>query len=298
MSSGTLFVEPVVIADGGALTASNVDDSLDPPVYNAGVTYGEGFQVTSGASIYQSVASTNTGHPVDDTAWWVRVGAINRLRMFDRRIGAQTENDDTIEVEITPVSVIDVISVRNTNALSVTVQQSTVENGVVFEKAINLDEPVADWYEYFFSPITLQTEAVFTGLKPYTDATYAVTIDNTGGVAKCGELLMGPAFDAGITEAGVQDGIDDFSRIQPDEFGVRDIVERDYVENMEFNVFVDVTRSPALKRFLTQNRATPILVIASDARPDAQVYGLAESWRRTLSYPDMDVFSITMKGLT
>jgi hypothetical protein len=33
-------------------------------------------------------------------------------------------------------------------------------------------------------------------------------------------------------------------------------------------------------------------------RADAQVYGLAESWRRILSYPGYDVFNITMKGLT
>jgi hypothetical protein len=298
MSSGALFVEPILIATGGALTSTNVGTSLDPAAYNGATTYALGAQVTSGESIYQSLQAGNTGHAVSDTAWWVEVGAINKLRMFDRKVGAQTENADTIEVVITPLSVINVISLRNLQALEVTVEQSTTELGVVYSSTVVLDEPVIDWFDYFFSPITLATEAVFTGLSPFTDAVYSISIENTGGTAKCGELLMGAAMDAGVTEAGVSDGIDDYSIIAPDEFGVRDIVERDFADNMELTVFVQTQKSAPLKRLLTQNRARPLLVIASDARPDAQVYGLAESWRRILSYPNYDVFNIVMRGLT
>lgn len=298
MSSGALFVDPILIATGGALTSTNVGTSLDPAAYNGATTYALGAQVTSGEAIYQSLQAGNTGHAVSETAWWVEVGAINKLRMFDRKVGAQTENADSIEVVITPVSVIGVISLRNLQALEVTVEQSTTELGVVYSSTVLLDEPVSDWYEYFFNPITLATEAVFTGLTPFTDAAYTISIDNTGGTAKCGELLMGSVMDAGVTEAGVSDGIDDYSLIQPDEFGVRDIVERDFADNMELTVFVQTQKSAPLKRFLTQNRAKPVLVIASDARPDAQVYGLAESWRRILSYPNYDVFNIVMRGLT
>lgn len=298
MSQGALFVEPITVATGGALTSTNVDGSLDPPAYNAGTTYALDDQATSGETVYQSLQAANTGHAVTETDWWVRVGSINKMRMFDKKVGSQTENADTIEVVITPVAVIGVISVRNVSALQITVEQSTTELGVIYSKTVMMDEPVGDWYEYFFSPITNATEAVFTDLAPYTDAVYTITIDNTGGTAKCGELLMGPVMTVDITEAGLQDGIDDYSIISPDEFGVRDIVERDFADNMDLTVYVQTQRSAPLKRFLTQNRASPILVIASKMRADAQVYGLAESWRRILSYPGYDVFNITMKGLT
>jgi hypothetical protein len=86
--------------------------------------------------------------------------------------------------------------------------------------------------------------------------------------------------------------------IAPDAFGVRDIVERDFADNMELTIWVESGRSAAFRRLLTQNRAKPILVVPTDARPDAQNYGLAESWRRNLSYPGWDVFNLTMKGLT
>jgi hypothetical protein len=298
MSTEAIFVEPIEITTGGALTTTNVGTSLDPAAWNSGTTYALADQATSGEVIYQSVQAGNLNHAVSDTAWWVEVGAINKMRMFDRKIGAQTENADTIEVDITPGVIIDVVSVRNVQAASVTVEQSTVADGVIYSRTVELDEPVVDWFDYWFSAVTMQTEALFTGILPYSDAVFNIVVDNTGGTSKCGELLMGPALEIGRVMAGVSDGIDDYSRIEADEFGVRDIVERDFADNMEFAVRVEASISPVLKAFLTRNRAQPFLVLVSPNRPDAQVYGLAESWRRVLSYVDHDTYSITMRGLT
>jgi hypothetical protein len=298
MSSGVLVVVPIEITDPGALTSTNVDDSADPDPYDVGDTYAVEEQATAGDAVYQSVQAGNIGHAVTDSSWWVRVGVINKLRMFDRKVGAQTENPDSIEVEITASAVVDVVSLRNVDALSVTVKQTTVPEGEIFSKTIELDEAVADWYEYWFNDINRQTDVVVAGLLPYTDAVLTVTIENTGNTAKCGELLVGPAMQPGTAELGLTDGIDDYSLIAPDTFGVRDIVERDYADNMELTIWVETARSPAFRRLLTENRARPILVVPTDARPDAQVYGLAESWRRILSYPGWDVFNLTMKGLT
>jgi hypothetical protein len=301
MTTGALFVEPIEIT-GDLLVSTNVDGSLDPAAWDVAHTYGAGDQATVGDAIYQSMQAANTGHDVtlvEDPPWWVRVGAINALRMFDHRIGAQTENAESIEVVISPGQIIDLVSLRNVQALTVRLQQTSPSvEGVVYDKTISLDDPVADWFEYFFSPVTFRTDALFPGLLPITDSLFSLFARYPAGTAKIGELIMGPALDAGIAEAGVQDGIDDYSTITADEFGVRDIVERDFADNMEATVWVQAARSGTLRRLLTANRARPILFIPVTLRADAQVYGLAESWRRTLSYPGMDVFSITMKGLT
>lgn len=298
MASGALFVEPITIATGGALTSTSVDGSLDPAAWDVAHTYATGDQATSGESIYQSLVDANTGNAVTDTTKWVEVSAINKMRMFDSKVGVQTQDADTIEVVITPGVVIGAVSVRNMAAFSVRVVQETLTEGVLFDRTMDLDDPVTDWFEYWFSDITYQTDAVFTGLTAFSDAVYTITVDNAGGTAKCGEVLMGPTVDAGMTEAGVTTGIDDYSIIAPDGFGVRDIVERDFAENMQLTVWVQAGRSATLTRLLTRNRARPFLLISSDARADAQVYGLAESWSRTLSYPDYDVFNIQMRGLT
>lgn len=298
MSSGVLIVVPITIEEPGALTATNVGTGTDPAAYNGATAYGLGDQVTSDGSIYQSAQAANTGHPVSDAAWWVRVSAINKLRMFDGKVGAQTENADTIAVEVTPGVVVGALSLRNLEALTVTVTQSTGAEGDIFTRTVDLDEPVGDWFEYWFSEIERQREVVVTGLLPFTDAVISVLIDNAGNTAKCGELLIGPAMEPGTAEFGLSDGIDDYSVITPDAFGVRDIVERDFADNMEMTIWVQSNRSPAFRRVLTENRARPILVVSTDARPDAQVYGLAESWRRILSYPGWDVYNLTMRGLT
>lgn len=297
--NGALFVEPVVIAPDAGLTSTNVDDSADPAVWSVGTTYTQGDRVTVGDFIYESVQEAdNTGHAVTDAMWWVQVGPVNALRMFDQRVGSQTEQAALIEVVVTPGDLIGALSLRNVLATSVRVIQETGAEGVLYDETVSLDDQVADWFEYWYSAINFQTEAVFTGFLPFGDASYTVRIENDPGIAKCGELLMGPAFEAGITEAGAQTGIDDYSLIAPDEFGVRDIVERDFAETMELRLYVQAGKSATLTRLLTRNRARPILVIASTLRPDAQVFGLAESWNRLLSYPDMDVFTITMRGLT
>lgn len=298
MSSGVLIVTPIDVTAPGVLTSTNVGTSLDPAPHNIGTTYGLGDQVTFGGHIYQSVQAGNTGNAATDTAWWVRVGVINKNRMFDRKVGAQTVNANTIAVQIKPGVVVGALSLRNIDALTVTVTQSTVADGVVFTRTVGLDAPVSDWYEYWFSDIVRQTDVIVSGLLPFSDATLAVTIDNTGGNAKCGELIVGPVLEAGSAESGMSDGIDDYSVIAPDQFGVRDIVERDFADNMELTIWVEAGRSAAFRRLLTQNRAKPILVVPTDGRPDAQNYGLAESWRRNLSYPGWDVYNVTMKGLT
>lgn len=298
MSSGALFVEPIAIATGVALVSTNAGPGDDPAAYDAGTFYDTGARVTSGESVYQSVQDRNRGEPVLDPAWWVRVGAINRLRMFDGRVGDQTENPDNIVVVIAPGTIVDVLALKNLQAFSVHVVETTPADGLVYDRTIVLDSVVHDWYEYFFGDFVMQTDAVFADVLPYTDATFTVTIEDATGTARCGELMMGAAVHAGTTEAGVSTGIDDYSLVQPDEFGVRDIVERDFADNMDMVVYVESTRSSTVTRFLTRNRAKPILVIASDQRPDAMVYGLAESWRRVLTYPDMDVLNLTMKGLT
>lgn len=301
MSSGALFVEPITIATGGALTSTTAGTSGDPAAWGSGATFGDGDQATYGESIYQSLQAANTGKQPDllvNADWWVRVGAINKMKMFDRKVGSQTENPNSIAVVITPAEFVGVIALRNVEGQSVTVMQETVGEGEVYTRTLSLVEPVDDWLVYFFGEIITQNEAIFTGLAQYTDAAYTITISNPGGVAKCGELIMGPALEPGRTLSGGSDGIDDYSVIAADEFGVRDIVEREYADNTDQSIMVEKARSPMLRRFLTRNRARAFLFIPSDARPDLQVYGFAESWRRVMSYPAHDVYNITMRGLT
>lgn len=295
---------PIAIAEGattgGALTATNVGSGSDPAAYNAGATYAADVQCTSGDTIYQSLQAGNTGHtPASSPTWWAEVGPINKLAMFDRRVGSQTVNADSIEVEITLKSeCIDEVTIVNCDAASVTVTQTDPTDGEVYSQTQTMDEDVGDWWEYLYFPIVRKSVAVFSGLLPYRDSVVAVTLSNPGADAKCGLLALGLALEPGGAQYGATDGITDYSVVREDDWGIRDIVERDYADDAEFQVWVAKAESERFRRMLAEQRAqATVFMLAPDARPEAIYYGLP-SFRRTFSYPEVDVFTVSVKGFT
>lgn len=292
-------VTPLTIATGGILTSTNVGTSLDPAAYNGATNYALDERCVVGETIYQSVyVGVNTGHnPPDSPDYWLRVGPINKLAMFDRAVGSQTINADTIEVVITPGQVVGVVSLLNLDGASVSLTQNDPVDGEVFATTVNLTEPVSGWWDYLYSPVVRRTSALITGLMPYRNASITITIDNTGGDAKCGVCIVGPSVHPGDAEYGASDGIDDYSEVQPDTFGVRDIVERDYADDAEMTIWVPVADSPRFRRILAERRAKPTLFVLADHRPDAQYYGLP-SFRRTFQMNAHDIYALTVKGFT
>lgn len=294
----TKLFTPLAIVSGGTLVSTNVGTTLDPAAYNPATAYAEGDRCVSAEQVWQSNDGANTGHtPAADSEYWTLVGAINKLAMFDRRVGSQTVNEDTIEVVLDMGQVTDTISILNVDASSITLVQEDPVDGTVHEETQLLAEPVADPWEWCFFPITRRTSALFVGIKPYEASTLTITIDNTGGDAACGALLVGQAFEPGLAQWNASDGIQDYSVIKADSFGVRDIVERDYADDAEFIVEVRPDMSPRFRRILAEQRAKPTVVILADHRPDAQYYGLL-SFRRVLALPNKDIFNVSSKGFT
>jgi hypothetical protein len=294
-------IAPIAIVTGSTLTSTNVGTALDPAAWSDVTTYALADRCVIGEVVYQSEQAGNLNHtpatPANIPTWWVVVGAINKLAMFDRRVGSQTINANTISVVLTPGEVVDTISLLNLDAFAVTVTQTDPVAGVVCTKVIDLMEPVGDWWEYLYYPIKLATSALITGLLPYRNSTITVLIDNTGGNAACGLLAIGQAIDAGGSRYGATDGIDDYSIVAPDAFGYRDITERDYADDADLTVEVASDLSPSFRRILAARRAQPTIVILADNRPDAQYYGLI-SFRRTFWFLNFDVYAVTVKGFT
>ncbi len=303
-------IPPVTIANGGALTSTNVGTTLDPAAYNGATGYTIGQRSTFNGYVYESInTGTNTGHQPDLAAsatWWGLVSIINKYAMFDQRVGTKTVNANTILVTVTPSEYVDTLALRGLVGPSVTITQTDPIDGVVLGPlVIPLNEPVGDWWEYLFYPIVQAPEALITDFLPYRNAVYTVLIDNTGGNAECGLFVLGQAFIAGDAEVGASDEIDDYSDVQADAWGVRDIVERDYSDDAEFTVYVDSDISPQFRRMLADRRAQPTLVILDDTRPDAQYYGLI-AFRRVFAIGEgdtaddlgTDVYACTVKGYT
>jgi len=291
------IVAPIIISTAaGTLQSTNVDTSADPAAWAAG-TYALGDRRTHQDYIWESVEAANTQEPGTGDKW-AQVEPTNQLAMFDRRIGTQTVFEDGIVVEVEPGEVVDTVSFRNVDASTITLEQEDPVAGVVYPaQTQNMVEPVGDWWEYLYYPIVRKTEAIFTGLLPYRNAVITATIAAPGGDAKCGLMTVGLAYEPGDAQDGASDGIEDYSVIRPDQFGIRDIVERDYSDDAELTVWVPWAESARFRRVLTERRAQPTLVVLADNLPHTQYYGLI-SFRRIFQYYGMDVFNLTVKGFT
>jgi hypothetical protein len=110
------------------LISSNVPET-DHAAWNSGTTYGLGDRVIVVAThyVYESVQASNTNNdPVVDSAletplWWVRVGATNRWKPFDRVIQDQCSQADIISNTIFVASNLDTVALFNLEAESVRV---------------------------------------------------------------------------------------------------------------------------------------------------------------------------------
>lgn len=293
------IVAPIVIATGGALTSTNVGTSLDPAAHVMATNYAKGAQVTEGESVYQSAVDNNSGHlpSTSGSQWWARVGSINKIAMFDSRIGSQTINANTIQTVITPPAVVDIVAARNLSAKAIAVAQAAAGYGTVYDQTKKLVEPVSNRYEYWFNEVVRKRDAFFKDLKPFRNSTVTVTIDNTGSDAKCGALFLGRSFEPGQAQYGLRKSITDYSIIKADPWGILDIVERPFSNEIEMTVWVDLRYTERFERILEERRTKPTLFIGADSRADTIVYGIP-SFTKTLEYPDTDIYLVTVKGMT
>lgn len=295
-------VKSSVVSGYAHLISTNVSSASDPAAYAGGTTYAAAAQVTYSETIYESLQASNTGHTPGATGsetWWAEVGTINTMAMFDRRTSSVTSNTNTIDVVVEcPDSIISTLALRGLYGNSVTVTQRDETSAIIYQETQQLLEPVDNWYDWLYAPIRRSEYALFTGFLPYrSGSTIEVVIDATGGTARCGLFCFGPSLEYGGAEYGASDGIEDYSRVETDEWGVRDIIQRDYSDVAEFQVFVENSSSGAFRNLLAERRAQPTLVTISDSRSDLQYYGLV-SFRRTMQFTEVDVFALTVKGFT
>lgn len=294
------MVDPISIDIGGALVSTNVGTSLDPAAWNIGTTYDKADRAVVGEVVYQSSVDSNVGNDptLAGSTYWEAVQKINQLLMFDGRIGAQTVNAGSIVVVLAPGQATDTVSLRNiSGALTAEVAMNDPADGLVYDESKDLMQPVVDWFDYHWGAIGLDSDALFSDLPAaYARATITVTLTGSGDVA-CGELLMGLGYEPGFAILGCSDGIDDYSQIKPDAWGVRDIVERDFADDTEMTVIVDESLSARFRQLLAARRAKPTLFIVATRRADSQVYGLP-SFRRTFQLFGTDYFALTVKGMT
>lgn len=298
------IIKPITVTDS-ILVSSNVPEN-DYAEWSAATTYSTGQRVIvlSTHKIYESLINSNlNNNPVtDDGTKWLDLGATNRWRAFDKRIGNKVTQLDTIQYVLSDPNS-NVTSVALFGLVGISANVTVVSNSVeVYNQTFSLTDNrnIVDWYTYFFEEQVQLEEALFLNIPPYLGATVTITVTAaTGTNAELGQIVFGFLSDLGLTNYGTVVSIEDFSRKETDAFGNFFVVERAFSQIADFDVQFETRNTRKIQQTLSQFRATPIVYIGNpDASYATIIYGFYRRFDLTLETPSLSFGAIEVEGLT
>jgi hypothetical protein len=251
--------------------------------------------------VYESLQAGNLAHyPPSSPTWWLDLGATNRWKMFDQSVTSQTSNADTVVVSLLASGRVDTVALLNVSTSTIRVKMTDGVDGVVYDRTQGMasDSGINDWYAYFFEPIVRKTDALFTEMPPYADATIDITLTDTGQAVLCGAALAGLSRDVGGTQYGAAVGIQDYSVKQQDDFGNYTILERAFSKRAVWSVLVENQIVDEFQTILAAYRATPTLYVGADEYASTFIYGFFKDFSTVIAYPGTSICNIELEGLT
>jgi hypothetical protein len=299
------MIRPVAITPA-LLTSSSVPEPAtganpDPAEWSNATPYNNGDRASRASihKIYQRVGGAGgltSIAPESDPLNWVLVGGTNRWKMFDGSVEAQTTNNDSIVVVITPGVLADQLALINIDADTARVQVA----GTGYDQTINLRTRYTNsWFEYFFEPFVYRTDAVFSGLPLLTGNVITLTLTKTGSVVKCGEMVLGLARALGGVQYGAGAGIIDYSVKQTDQFGSTTVVRRPFSKRMNVDLLIDAGRVDEIQKLLADYRASPVVWVGSgNLYAVLIVYGYYRRFEIVINYPTHSKCTLELEGLT
>jgi hypothetical protein len=281
------------------IISSNVP--LIEPLYNPATSYAKGARVTDspcGASVYESLVSTNVGNPLTDPTKWLPVGASNYYAMFDDKNGTQTTNPNTIAIEVSFSTVVNSVALINVEANTARFEAWDANNTKVIDYTISFrDYGRINYYDYFTREISLLDRYVNFEIPTLTSGRGKLTLDYTGSTAKIGGLIYGNQFEIGKTQWGSSFGIRDYSTKETDAFGNYIIVQRASSDRIDADVLVELNRTGMVRKVLTEYRATPVVWSGGDNNDVLVTYGYYKDFSVILSTPAGADCAIQIEGV-
>ena len=296
------LIRPISITNANLTSNVALSDGAE---YSAVVTYALGDVVIDTASAeptfhaFESLVAANLGNALTDSAKWLDLGAVNRLRMFDQVNGTLSENASSINVTIDASGVCNGLALFNLGAAQV---QVTVSNGggTLYDQTYSLRSTfgITDWYAWFTQEVEFKSDLVLTDLPPNSDTSVQVQITGTGTVS-CGTMVLGKLRDLGNGPFyGARGGITDYSRKTTDDFGNTSLVERAFAKRLTFRSSVPNGDVDGVFNVLSQYRATPVVWIGHTDFGMTSTFGWARDWGIEIAYVNHSILALEIEGLT
>ena len=304
MSTGLRITVPVAITDA-MVTATDVPEA-DYAAWAGGTTYALGDRCIKGHKIWESAQAGNTGHDPETSgaAWWLKVSATNRWRLFDLEQVTSTTKSTGMYYELQPGSPIN--SVHMLGLYDVDSVQLRVYDGATLaydggQNASGLLPTDSDWWAYCYGPWALSDQQHYADL-PYIVAP-KIRVDYTGGAAMSTQVLLlgndtvfGTQRATGV-QAGVRIRFDRSSSFKPNEFDIPTMKTSALVATVNFTLILLSSDVDTLLDFYRDNGAQVCLFTVSDLWRATQILGVITSLEPMLHGPVYSEFAFEIRGV-
>lgn len=310
-----MIVIPPIEMDSTKVTSSTIayPDSGESAWSSADVSYSLGQTVSYWATAefpnkfqcikaHTSSASNAPALYPNENEFWLDLGAANRFAMFQLERNTQSSAPSPLIIEITPDDRVGAIGFGNMDADYVQVQ---VYNGaeLVFDETKQLlDRAVANWYEYFYSPIRQVQNTLFLDLPILATARIKITLTKDAGNVKVGFIVMGMPFNLGATEYKATARALNFSDISRDEFGEAKLTKRRSIPETTQTVLVDKEDVDQVGVILNELNAQVALWSGLSNPLDGYfnslfVIGIYKDTEFNFDYPEYTLLNIKLEGI-
>lgn len=245
------IIEPYQVTES-MLTASNVPENDAPPWLNS-ASYAVGDRVIQAHGVWECVQAGAGHDPATDTqsAWWVRLGATNRWRAFDGRLGGAVTGGTTISYTIALPRTLNALAFFGLNATTLRIRVTIPGPSVIYDQTMTLSERdlVGNFWEYNFNDFRAQADVIARGVPMPSGATLAITI-TAGAAARVGEIMLGNDLEIGttLTETGL--GIVDYSKKDRDDWGGIFIVPRPVTSTVRFRFSISTDGAARVQQIM------------------------------------------------
>jgi hypothetical protein len=286
--------------DNATLIASDVPDT-DFTVWTAG-TYTLGDERQYDLQAYRVIVASTTDRPdvgvLAEPPTWLKLGYINRWRMFRDGSDSKTVQQDLIEVDLQFTSLVNSVALFGLEGRDVTVTMNDYVEGQVYQRTQDIvDIGVVDWYDYFFADYAFRENLLFDDLPAYIGADIKIEISaETGSDAACGRVIFGALRSVGITEYGTTVSSVNYGRKVRDGFGNLILEPRRIVRLVDFNIKVPTGLVSTAASTLDDLANVPTAFIGDDTIDATIIFGVYNDFRINFSNPALSDATVEVEG--
>jgi hypothetical protein len=164
------------------------------------------------------------------------------------------------------------------------------------------------WFDYIKLAPTEYNETITTGISK-TDVVkldipqkangiLTATVNDTGGAARVGEIVVGVKTFIGSMQYGPSFGITNWSETTTDAFGARTTVSRGYSKWLKVPLTVLTENMDEVNRLMSLYKDTYLVWVASETYSSMIVYGKYTNYSQTCQYPAFTICNLEIEGLT